>query len=105
MNNERSVKLEYRGNPLLGEGEKGFIEFHAGCEANSKWKLRAYIRNQTNLDTLIVSGKPNPVWHLIRLPISGMKEGETMDIGLFAENVDGKEAINYWADFKVVKGE
>jgi hypothetical protein len=57
------------------------------------------------LDTLIHSEKPGPAWHFIRVPLKGMPEDQTMDIALFARNIEGELAVNYWTGFRVVKEE
>jgi len=105
MNSERSVKLGYRGTPLLNDGETGYLEFFAGNEGNSKWGLLVVVGYKGVLDTLIHSGKPGPSWHYIRVPLEGMPEDQTMDIALFARNIEGESAINYWTGFRVVKEE
>ncbi|MCK5105423.1 MAG: ADP-ribosylglycohydrolase family protein [Cyclobacteriaceae bacterium] len=103
MNDSRSVRLGYRGTALLNEGEEGYLEFFAGNDEDTKWRLKGYIRYQVNIDTLISSDKPGPAWHLIRIPIKGIAEGQTMDLSLYAENINGEAAVNYWAGFRVVK--
>jgi hypothetical protein len=104
MSNERSVKLGYRGEPLIPEGEKGYLEFFAGNESDASWNLKVIVNYKGVLDTVIESGS-GPAWHPFKVPIEGTLPGGTLDIALFASNVDGNPAVNYWADFKMVKGE
>jgi hypothetical protein len=103
MNNDRAVKVGYRGIPLLNEGETGYIEFFAGNDINSKWGLLAVVGYKGVLDTLIHAEKPGSAWHFIRIPLKGMTEDQTMDIALFARNIEGESAVNYWTGFRIVK--
>ena len=89
----------------MNDGETGYLEFFAGNDINSKWGLKAVVGYKGVLDTLIHSEKPGPAWHFIRVPLKGMPEDQTMDIELFARNIEGELAVNYWTGFRVVKEE
>ena len=103
MNAERSVRMEYRGEPLLSAGEKGHFEFNAGAEKGTAWRLLAYIGYRQVLDTLIQAGVEQSVWRSISLPIERREEGPALNLSLFAGMAEGEPTPNYWSDFKMVK--